>query len=146
MKKAAALLFALCLLCFQVCAGSAEEDGFLIIRDGKLHCKILFRSNDACKATFMNAFALILLQKRIADTLGAEMGAYTHRANSFHCYARDFAMLDGYCARIRRGDVEDCESDELTFSYAEDWAEQMLDAQADIAEKVAALKLGGSDR
>ena len=36
MKKAAALLFALCLLCFQACAGSAEEDGFLIIRDGKL--------------------------------------------------------------------------------------------------------------
>lgn len=39
------------------------------IRDNKLHCKVLFRSNDACKASFMNAFALIQLQKLIADKL-----------------------------------------------------------------------------
>ena len=70
------------------------------IRGDKLHCKVLFRSNDACKATFMNAFALIMLQKRIADQLGLEVGTYTHRANSFHCYASDFAMLDGYVNRI----------------------------------------------
>jgi thymidylate synthase len=66
------------------------------IRDNKLHCKVLFRSNDACKATFMNAFALIMLQKRIADELGVEVGTYTHRANSFHCYEKDFALLDSY--------------------------------------------------
>ena len=115
------------------------------IRDGQLHGKILFRSNDACKATFMNAFALILLQKRIADTLGVEMGTYTHRANSFHCYARDFAMLDGYCARIRAGEV-DCERDDLTFSYEDDWIEQMRDAQDEIRHKVASLKMGSSER
>ena len=115
------------------------------LRDGALHCKILFRSNDACKATFMNAFALILLQKRIADALGVRMGTYTHRANSFHCYERDFAMLDGYCARIRAGEV-DCERDDLTFSYADDWAEQMADAQEEIAAKVEALKMGSSER
>ena len=45
-----------------------------LIRDGKLHCKVLFRSNDATKAAFMNAFALILLQKRVADAVGAGMG------------------------------------------------------------------------
>ena len=115
------------------------------IRDGQPHGKILFRSNDACKATFMNAFALILLQKRIADTLGVEMGTYTHRANSFHCYARDFAMLDGYCARIRAGEV-DCERDDLTFSYEDDWIEQMRDAQDEIRHKVASLKTGSSER
>ena len=115
------------------------------IREGRLHSKVLFRSNDACKATFMNAFALILLQKRIADALGVEMGAYTHRANSFHCYERDFAMLDGYCARIRAGEV-DCERDDLTFSYADDWAEQMEDARPEIAAKVDALKMGSSER
>ena len=115
------------------------------LRDGALHSKVLFRSNDACKATFMNAFALILLQKRIADALGAEMGSYTHRANSFHCYERDFSMLDGYCARIRAGEV-DCERDDLTFSYADDWAEQMADAREEIAAKVEALKMGHSER
>ena len=48
------------------------------VRDDKLHCKLMFRSNDACKATFMNAFALIMLQKKIADELGYEVGTYTH--------------------------------------------------------------------
>ena len=79
------------------------------------------------------------------DALGVEMGAYTHRANSFHCYERDFAMLDGYCARIRAGEV-DCERDDLTFSYADDWAEQMEEARPEIAAKVDALKMGSSER
>ena len=109
------------------------------IRDGKLHCKILFRSNDACKAAFMNAFALIMLQKKIADELGVEVGTYTHRANSFHCYERDFEMLDGYCARIRAGEV-DAKRDDITYSYYDDWAEQMEDARDEIAEKVRSLR------
>lgn len=103
------------------------------IRDNKLHCKVLFRSNDACKATFMNAFALIMLQKKIADELGIEVGSYTHRANSFHCYEKDFALLDGYVERIN--------SDEnLTYNYVGEWDELMEEAKADIAEKVERLK------
>lgn len=105
------------------------------IRDNKLHMKVLFRSNDACKAAFMNAFALIMLQKRIADELGVEVGSYTHRANSFHCYERDFEMLNGYCNRIESTDIED-----LTYSYYDDWKEQMEDAKEEIAQKVKALE------
>ena len=110
------------------------------IRDGKLHCKILFRSNDACKATFMNAFALIALQKRIADSLGVPIGVYTHRANSFHCYERDFGLLDSYCLRIteKRAHPDDIE---ITYSYEDDWKEQMEDAREEIAAKVEALKM-----
>ena len=70
------------------------------IRDNHLDMKVLFRSNDACKANFMNMFALVCLQKRVADELGVEMGVYTHRANSFHCYEKDFDPLEGYCKRI----------------------------------------------
>ncbi len=103
------------------------------IRDDKLHMKVLFRSNDACKAAFMNAFALIMLQVKIADALGVEVGTYTHRANSFHCYERDFEMLDGYCNRIE-------DNGDITYSYYEDWAEQMADAKEEIAQKVEALK------
>ena len=103
------------------------------VRDNKLHMKVLFRSNDACKAAFMNAFALIMLQKRVADALDVEIGTYTHRANSFHCYERDFAMLDGYCERIENGS-------DVTYSYYDDWAEQMNDAKEEIAEKVEKLK------
>jgi len=106
------------------------------IRDGALHCKILFRSNDACKATFMNAFALICLQERIANELGVEVGTYTHRANSFHCYERDFELLDGYCKRIMEAEDED----DITFSYEEDWLYQMEEAKPGIAKKVEELK------
>lgn len=106
------------------------------IRGGKLHCKVLFRSNDACKATFMNAFALIMLQKRIADELGFEIGTYTHRANSFHCYERDFPMLDGYVKRIKdAADIED-----ITFDYEYGWRELMEAAQPDIAAMVEKLR------
>ena len=103
------------------------------IRDDKLHCKILFRSNDACKATFMNAFALIMLQKKIADELGIEVGTYTHRANSFHCYERDFNLLKGYVNRIY-------EDGELTYDYIGEWDELMEEAKPMIAEKVQTLK------
>ena len=103
------------------------------VRDNKLHCKVLFRSNDACKATFMNAFALIMLQKRIADNLGLEVGTYTHRANSFHCYERDFDLLKGYVNRIN-GDGE------LTYDYEGEWDELMEDVKPMIAEKVQILR------
>lgn len=103
------------------------------IRGGALHCKVLFRSNDATKATFMNAFALIMLQKRIADTLGIPIGSYTHRANSFHVYERDYDMFDGYVRRIKAGG-------ELAFYYQGDWDELMEDAKPEIARMVEELK------
>ncbi len=103
------------------------------IRNDKLDCVVLFRSNDACKATFMNAFALIMLQKRIADELGYEVGTYTHRANSFHCYEKDIPLLNGYVNRI-------VFNDDLTYHYVGEWDELMEDAKGEIAEMVAELK------
>ena len=105
------------------------------IRDGKLHCKILFRSNDACKATYMNAFGLIMLQKRVADALGVEMGTYSHRASSFHCYEKDFPMLDGYYKNICEKDFEDC-----TYDYVDGWDELMEEYQDSIAADVEVLR------
>jgi thymidylate synthase len=102
------------------------------IRGGSLHCKVLFRSNDAAKAAFMNAFALIMLQKRFADELGVTIGSYAHRANSFHCYEKDWELLGGYIKRIAAGDV--------TYDYAGDWDEQMEEAKPEIAETVRILK------
>ena len=103
------------------------------VRDNKLHCKVMFRSNDACKATFMNAFALIMLQKKIADELGYEVGTYTHRANSFHCYAADYQLLDSYVERYISGA-------ETTYSYAGEWDELMEEAKPDIEEMVKELR------
>ena len=106
------------------------------IRGGKLDMKILFRSNDACEATFMNAFALICLQERVAKELGVEVGSYTHRANSYHCYEKDFAMLDGYVSRIEEAQEED----DITFCYEGDWDELMFSARDEIAAAVEELK------
>lgn len=102
------------------------------VRDGKLHCKTLFRSNDACKATYMNAFALIMLQKRIADELGYEVGSYTHRANSFHCYEVDFKLLENYVKRLNH----EC----ATYHYVGEWDELMDEVKPEIAAMVEELK------
>jgi len=103
------------------------------IREGALHCKVLFRSNDAPEAAYMNAFALIMLQKRFADELSVKTGSYTHRANSFHVYEKDFALLEGYVTRIESG--EDC-----TFDYDGDWEEMMEEFKPEIAQAVKKLK------
>ena len=107
------------------------------IRNNNLHCKVLFRSNDACKATFMNAFALIMLQKRIADELGIEVGTYTHRANSFHCYEKDFPLLEGYVKRFLN-------NEETTYNHVGEWDELMEECKPLIAEKVERLKNNGN--
>lgn len=104
------------------------------IREDKLHCKVLFRSNDACKANFMNMFALILLQKRIADALGVEVGTYTHRANSFHCYEKDFKMLKKYVEAIEDPTAENI------YEYVGDWDEIMEEYQPEIAREVEKLR------
>lgn len=104
-----------------------------LIRDDKLDCKVLFRSNDACKATFMNAFALIKLQESIAYELDVGVGTYTHRANSFHCYSKDYQLLDGYANRILFGG-------DTTYNYEDDWKESMTDAIPNILTTVDTLK------
>lgn len=105
------------------------------IRDDDLHCKVLFRSNDACKAAFMNMFALIMLQKRIADELGVGMGTYTHRANSYHVYARDYNLLEEYTRRIDTGS-------DTTYNYVGEWDAYMEAYRPEIAKAVEKLKFG----
>lgn len=114
------------------------------IRDEKLHCKIIFRSNDACKATFMNAFALIMLQKRIADELGIPVGTYMHRANSFHCYEKDFELLHGYSKRIFEDTAnrfyDELEESDIVFDYVDDWKDMMDEYLPEIMSTVEELK------
>ncbi len=103
------------------------------IRNKKLYGKFLMRSNDAPKATFMNMFAFIMLQKKIANDLDVEMGSYTHRANSFHCYERDFKLLESYVKSIEKGDS-------ITYEYESFYKELMEESRPDIERKVLQLK------
>jgi len=57
-----------------------------------LSMNVRFRSNDAYKAAFMNIFALVQLQQKIArrvsELMGrrVEVGRYCHMADSYHLY------------------------------------------------------------
>ena len=82
------------------------------IRDGKLDCCVLFRSNDLPEAFFMNAFALIKLQEKVAAELGVPIGSYSHRSNSMHAYEKNFGLIEGY---VRRLDTES--EEDLLFEY-----------------------------
>lgn len=70
-----------------------------IINCGVLDCYVTFRSNDAVKAFYMNAFALIEIQKVLADILNVRVGHYVHTANSFHAYERDWDQLSEFCQK-----------------------------------------------
>ena len=106
-----------------------------LIRDGKLHCKVLMRSNDAVEASFMNAFAFIMLQKYIADEIGVQMGTYTHRANSYHCYEKDFKLLEQYISGIKNKSLED-----ITYEYKDYYQDLMEECISEINETVQKLK------
>lgn len=103
------------------------------IRNGKLHMKVLMRSNDAPEATFMNMFAFIMLLKRVADELGVKSGSYTHRANSFHCYEKDFKHMESYMRGIYNGE-------NLTYEYEGFYKDLMEEGKLEIAAKIEQLK------
>jgi len=106
------------------------------VRGGRLHMKVLMRSNDAAEATFMNAFAFIMLQKKVADALGLPVGSYTHRANSFHCYEKDFELLDQYVKGIATKP-----EDEITYEYEGFFRDMMEESIPDIQRAVDKLKM-----
>jgi thymidylate synthase len=104
------------------------------IRNNKLDCCILFRSNDLPEATFMNMWGLIRLQEKVAAELGVEVGTYTHRANSMHCYEKDFKLLDGYIKGLDRNEV-------LTYEYEGFYKELMEETHDELMAKVKILKM-----
>lgn len=103
------------------------------IRGGKLNMTALFRSNDACKAAFMNAYALTCLQEKVAAELGVNVGCYTHIANSFHAYEKDWGLLESYYNRI-------CGCGELTYNFSGEWDELMESERNGILEEVERMK------
>jgi len=69
-----------------------------LLRDGKLQMKVVFRSNDILSAAGSNMYALVHLQKAIADRLGVPCGRYTHIALVPHIYyLRDINDIEPFC-------------------------------------------------
>lgn len=71
-----------------------------LVRDGRLHMKVVFRSNDMLTAAGANMFALAHLQQAIAGRLRIPLGAYTHISLVPHIYyKRDVADIEPFCER-----------------------------------------------
>jgi thymidylate synthase len=106
-----------------------------------LSMNVRFRSNDAYKAAFMNMFALVRLQARIAQRIaeisGREirLGRYCHMADSFHIYGSN---LDEFEKRFL-GAIEKRTFDQRTMRY-EDVRDMMESARPAILDK--AKKMG----
>lgn len=105
-----------------------------------LSMNVRFRSNDAYKAAFMNIFALVQLQQRIADRIArlrgqpVDLGRYVHVADSYHIYGSYFAEFEGrFLGALRKRSFE-----QRTLRYA-DLRDMMDEARPMILEKAAAM-------
>jgi thymidylate synthase len=107
------------------------------IRNNKLDCCVLFRSNDLPEAVFMNMWALIRLQEKIAKELRIEIGTYTHRSNSMHCYEKDFKLLEGFAKNLTKFmNVPNY----YTLEYENFYKELMEETQQELDAKIKQLK------
>jgi len=71
-----------------------------ILREGKLHMRVIFRSNDMLTAAGANMYALVQLQKTIADALLVPCGTYTHISLVPHIYyIRDSDDIEPFCGK-----------------------------------------------
>ena len=105
-----------------------------------LNTNVRFRSNDAYKAAFMNMFALIMLQKKIASRItelsGRKVipGRYIHQADSYHIYG---SYIDEFEQRFLRM-YNERPFEDRTYRY-EDMKFIMDEAIPGILNKVAQM-------
>lgn len=101
-----------------------------------LNMNVRFRSNDAYKAAFMNIFALVHLQQKIAARIGelsgtpVGLGRYCHMADSYHIYGFNLAEFEGRFL----GAVSKRSFEQRTMRY-EDVRDLMESARPAILEK-----------
>ena len=71
-----------------------------VIRNKSLQMRVVFRSNDMLTAAGANMYALVQLQKHIADQLGVPCGTYTHISLVPHIYyLRDIYDIEPFCGK-----------------------------------------------
>lgn len=105
-----------------------------------LSMNVRFRSNDAYKAAFMNIFALVQMQHRIAQRVthlsGREVrvGRYFHVADSYHIYGSYFKEFEGrFLGAMQKRSFE-----QRTIRY-DDVREMMEAARPAILEKARTM-------
>jgi thymidylate synthase len=108
-----------------------EEDG-----QPFLSMNVRFRSNDAYKAAFMNIFALVQLQLKMANRVSelsgrtVKVGRYCHLADSYHLYGSYFQEFESrFLTALEKRAFE-----QRTLRY-QDWREIMESTRPAILEK-----------
>ena len=106
-----------------------------------LSMNVRFRSNDAYKAAFMNIFALVRLQQRIANRVAeltgrtVDVGRYVHLADSYHIYGSYFREFEGrFLGALAKRSFE-----QRTLRY-EDLRPMMEEARPMILEKARTMR------
>lgn len=64
-----------------------------LLRDGVLHCSCYMRSNDVWLGLPYDVFCFTMMQRLVAQQLGARPGDYVHNVGSLHVYKRDEQKL-----------------------------------------------------
>jgi thymidylate synthase len=112
-----------------------EENG-----EFSLSMNARFRSNDAYKAAFMNIFALVQLQKMMAERISQisgkliKVGRYCHMADSYHIYGSNLREFEGRFL----GALEKRTFEARTLRY-ESLREMMEEARPAILEKARTM-------
>ncbi len=71
-----------------------------ILRENRLHMRVIFRSNDMLTAAGANMYALVQLQKSLADKLRVTCGVYSHISLVPHIYyLRDIHDIEPFCSK-----------------------------------------------
>ncbi|MEJ2053377.1 MAG: thymidylate synthase [Calditrichaceae bacterium] len=105
-----------------------------------LNMNIRFRSNDAYRAAFMNMFALVQLQNKIAKKISeisnkkVKIGRYVHQADSYHIYGSNFKEFEERFLKA----MSNLKFEQRTFRYDE-IKFMMDDAIPAILEKAARM-------
>ncbi len=108
--------------------------------DWVLNTNVRFRSNDAYKAAFMNMYAFIRLQQKIAHRISelsgkqVRLGRYVHQADSFHIYGSNLAEFEQRFLAMQK----ERSFEERTYRYA-DVGFMMDEAIEGIKAKVAKM-------
>jgi thymidylate synthase len=99
-----------------------------------------FRSNDAYRAAFMNMFALVQMQKTMAERISQisgksiGVGRYCHMADSYHIYGSNFREFEGrFLGALKKRTFE-----QRTMRY-ESVKQMMEEARAAILEKARSM-------
>ena len=104
-----------------------------------LSMNVRFRSNDAYKAAFMNIYALVQLQAKIAARISelsgttVELGRYCHLADSYHVYGSN---IEEFRSRFLGAmQTRDFEGRTMRYSDVKDFMEEARPAILEKARK-----------